>query len=106
MDERATPVEKNKRLIAHLFEEALHQGKLQVIDEVFSADFVDHSTPEQVAGPMGVRAYFVAVRTGFPDIQVSIDDMIAEGDKVVVRSTWRGTHLGRYAGMAATDRKS
>jgi predicted ester cyclase len=102
MDESSASEVENKLLIARLFEDAIHQGKLTVVDEVFSSDFIDHSTPDQATGPAGVKAYFVAVRTGFPDIRVSIDDMIAEGDRVVVCSTWRGTHKGTYAGIAPT----
>lgn len=57
----------NKELLARLFEEGIHRGNLTIVDEVFSTDFVDHSTPEQPAGIQGVKNYFVAVRTGFPD---------------------------------------
>ncbi|SRR6266567_4698239 len=104
MGESSTPIAENKALIVQLFEEALHQGNLALVDELFSSDFVDHSTPDQAAGAAGVKAYFVAVRTGFPDIHVSIDDLIAEGDRVVVYSTWRGTHTGTYTGSAPTGR--
>jgi|SRR5579883_1255169 steroid delta-isomerase-like uncharacterized protein len=101
-----TSGEENKQLIRRLYEEALHQGNFASIDEMFSPDFVDHSTPEQPAGPEGVKEYFADVREGFPDMRVTIDDLIAEGDRVVVRSTWRGTHLGTYDGMAATGKRA
>jgi predicted ester cyclase len=105
MDEGSRLMVENRALVERLFEEAIHQGNLAVVDEMFSVGFVDHSTPDQVTGPVGVEDYFVAVRTGFPDIRVSIDDLIVEGDKVVVRSTWRGTHTGNYAGSAPTGKK-
>ncbi|HET9922436.1 MAG TPA: ester cyclase [Ktedonobacteraceae bacterium] len=98
------PAEENKALIRRIFDEALNEGNLSLVDELFSPDFVDNATPEQPAGPTGVKAYFQAVRTGFPDIQVTIDDLIAEGDKVVVRTTWHGTHQGHYEGVAPTHR--
>lgn len=104
MHKQADTIEANKALLHLLFEEALQRGSLALIDEIFAADFVDHSTPDQQAGHDGVKDYFVAVRTGFPDIRVRIDDMIAEGDKVVVRTTWRGTHSGIYEGVAPTGR--
>ncbi len=81
----------------------MHRGNLAIVDEVFSSDFVDHSTPGQPVGPAGVKAYFAALRTGFPDIEVVIDDVIAEGEKVVVRTTWRGTHRGIYEGVEPTS---
>lgn len=96
----------NKALIRLLFEEAIHRGNLAIVDQVFSADFVDHSTPEQPAGPQGVKDYFTLIRTGFPDMRVALDDVIAEGDRVAVRTTWRGTHLGTYEGVAPTGRQA
>ena len=105
MDEGSRLMVENRALVERLFGEAIHEGNLAAVDEMFSVGFVDHSTPDQVAGPAGVKDYFVAVRTGFPDIRVSIDDLIVEGDKVVVRSTWRGTHTGNYAGSAPTGKR-
>ena len=85
------PREENKAIIRRLVEEALNQGKRAIIDELFAGDFVDRSTPDQPPGPDGVKTYISLVRAGFPDLRVSIDDLIAEGDKVVIRTTWRGT---------------
>lgn len=93
---------ENKACLRRLYEEALQQGNLAIIDQLFAPEFVDHSTPGQVAGPAGVRAYFRAVRSGFPDLQVVLEHMIAEEDYVVVRTVWRGTHLGSYEGVPAT----
>lgn len=97
-------LEKNKALLRRLYEEGLQQGNLDIIDQLFSPDFIDHSTPDQPPGPEGVKAYFREIRSGCPDIQVSLDDLIAERDCVVVRTTWRGTHLGAYAEMPPTGR--
>src|SRR5215472_10539502 len=95
----------NKAIMRRVFEEGLNQGRLEVVDELFSTQFVDHSTPEQVAGAEGVKNYFATVRDGFPDMRVSIEDIVAEGEKVVVRTTWRGTHLGIYDGVPASGRR-
>lgn len=95
-------VEENKTLINLLFEEAFNRGNLVLIDKVFSWHFVDHSTPDQPVGPQGVKDYFMSIHTGFPDMHVVVDALIAEGDQVAVRTTWRGTHLGEYEGVAAT----
>ncbi|HEY7417426.1 MAG TPA: ester cyclase [Ktedonobacteraceae bacterium] len=100
--------EDNKHLVRRVFEEVLNQRpgdfKLELVDKLFSSQFRDHSTPDQPPGPQGVKDYFTQVRTGFPDLHVTLDDVIAENDRVVVRTTWRGTHLGNYAGQPPTGR--
>ena len=97
-------LERNKALLTLLYEEGLNRGNLDIIDQLFSSAFVDHSTPDQPPGPKGVKEYFRAIRSGFPDIQVILEDLIAEEDRVVARTTWRGTHLGTYAGVPASGR--
>jgi len=101
----AVPAEANKALIRRLFEEGFHSGKLIVVDEVFHPNFVDRSTPEQPPGTEGVKDYISMVRTGFPDISITIEDLVAEEERVVVRTTWRGTHLGEYEGIAPTSKQ-
>ena len=97
--------EANKALIRRLFVEGFNSGNLAVVDEIFHPEFVDRSTPEQPVGIEGVKDYIRMVRTGFPDISITIEDLIAEEDKVVVRTTWRGTHLGAYDGIAPTGKR-
>lgn len=99
------PSEANKVLMRRLFEEGFNSGKLAVVDEIFHPDFVDRSTPEQPPGKEGVKDYISMVRTGFPDISITIEDLVAEEDKVVVRTTWRGSHLGEYEGIAPTGKQ-
>lgn len=97
-------VEANKVLVRRVFDEAFNRRRLAVLEEVFSATFVDASTPEQVPGPGGVEGYFGMIHAGFPDMQVTIGDVIAEGDRVVVRTIWSGTHSGEYESIAPTGR--
>jgi predicted ester cyclase len=97
--------EENKTLIHRVYDEGFNQGNLTVVDEVFHPHFVDRSTPDQPPGIDGVKEYISMVRTGFPDIAITIEDLIATEDKVVVRTTWRGTHLGVYEGIAPTSRQ-
>ena len=99
------PAEANKALMRRLFEEGFHSGKLAVVDEIFHPNFVDRSTPEQPPGTEGVKDYISMVRTGFPDISITIEDLVAEEERVVVRTTWRGTHLGEYEGIAPTSKQ-
>ena len=92
----------HKALMHRLYEEAFNRGDMSVVDELFSPAFRDLSTPDQPPGIEGVKSYITAVRTGFPDIHVTIEDMIAEEDKIAVRTVWHGTHLGTYEGIAPT----
>ena len=98
-------IEDNKALIRLVFEEAFNRGNLAIVDQIFSPRFVDLSTPDQPIGPQGVKDYFAMIRTGFPDMQIAIDVLIAEGDRVALRTVWRGTHLGEYEGVAATGKQ-
>ena len=83
----------NKALIRSLYD-AINAGELDIIETLFAHDFADRSAPEQEAGPQGVRAYFVELRASLPDLRVSIEDLLAEGEKVAVRTSWRGTTAG------------
>jgi predicted SnoaL-like aldol condensation-catalyzing enzyme len=83
----------NKAMIRSLYA-AINAGDLDIIETLFAPDFVDHSTPEQDAGPEGVRQYFRELRAALPDLHVTIDDLLTEGEKVVVRTGWRGTTPG------------
>ncbi|HEU5368336.1 MAG TPA: ester cyclase [Ktedonobacterales bacterium] len=85
------PPETNKAIIRRVIEEIVNQGNLSIIEDVFSPAFVDRSAPDQPPGPAGVKAFVSLMRTRLPDLHIDIDDLIAEGDKVVVRTTWRGT---------------
>ncbi len=91
-------------LIQRLYDEVFNRGEISVLDELFSPDFRDNSTPEQLPGVEGVKGYIHAVREGFPDIHVTIEDMVAEANKIAVRTRWQGTHLGTYEGIPATGK--
>jgi steroid delta-isomerase-like uncharacterized protein len=94
----------HKALIQRLYEEAFNRGDIAVVDEIFSPAFRDNSTPSQVPGVEGVKSYILAVREGFSDIHVTIENMIAEADNIAVRTVWHGTHLGTYEGIAPTGK--
>ena len=98
--------EEHKTLIRRLFEQGFNRGRLSIVDEIFQPDFVDRSTPDQPPGIQGVKDYIAMVRTGFPDIAVTIEDLVAAEDRVVVRTTWRGTHQGTYEGVPPTGRQA
>ncbi len=99
-------VEENKALTRRFYTEVVNQGNLDLIDELVADDFVEHDQVPGLpaGGPAAVKAAFEMFLAGFPDLQIAADDMIAEGDKVVVRGTMSGTHKGEFMGMPATGK--
>jgi predicted ester cyclase len=75
-----------------------------LLAQALSADFVDHLPREEERSIEGLKHYVSIYRTAFPDIQDSVEEIVAEGDKVVVRWSSRGTHQGEFMGVAPTGR--
>ncbi len=97
---------ENNKLLAHrVWEEVWHQGQLNRIDELFTPDFVRHDPGRELHGTEQNRQFISSMRTAFPDVHYSVEDQIAEGDKVVVRYRFQGTHLGPFQGMPPTGRQ-
>lgn len=98
-------LEENKAIVRCLFD-AANTGNLAVLDNIMATDYVDNDAlPGQPQGLKGYKQIFAYILNAFPDCKLTIDDMIAEGDKVVVRSTMRGTHKGEYLGIAPTGKE-
>jgi steroid delta-isomerase-like uncharacterized protein len=97
---------KNKDIIRHAIEEIWHNRNLSIIDELYATDFVNHSLPSGYAQDLESEKKLVsAFHTAFPDFKFTIDDMIAEGDKVVMRGNWCGTHEGEFMGLPPTSKR-
>jgi predicted ester cyclase len=94
--------EENK-VVLHRLAEEFNKRNFAAIDEVFSPNFVLHDAnqPNWPRGFEGAHKMFTAMLAAAPDLQVTIEDSVAEGDKVVVRWTFRGTHTGVSATGAA-----
>ena len=97
--------ERNKLLADRVWEEVWHQGQLSRIDELFSADFVRHDPGRELHGTDQNRQFISSMRAAFPDVHYTVEDQIAEGDKVVVRYRFQGTHLGAFQGMPPTGKQ-
>lgn len=96
--------EEHKALVRR-FIDAINQNDLARFDEFFAPDFVPRDTVVPIPpGPEGIRQLFAAVRHAFPDLQETLDDILAEGDKVMARWTVRATHQGEFAGIAPTGK--
>jgi len=98
--------EDNKRLVRRLYEETDKQN-FAALDEFFSADLIDHDPPpipDLKSGLEGIKQAFRVFATAFPDGTHAIHDLIAEGDRVVVRVSGIGTHKGEFKGIPPTGK--
>ena len=97
--------EQNKAVVRRNLEEVFNQRNFEVADELFSSEYIVHpSLPASPTGPERVKRIFASMQEAFPDIQVHIDAMVAEGDMVATRMTYSGTHAptGKQATWPAT----
>jgi len=99
---------ENRKLFQRYFDVVANEGNLDLADEIFASDYQHHDPanpdPRPVVGPQGVRDHLTSLRDAFPDLIFDIDDMVAEGDQIIVRWTARGTNTGDYFGMPATGK--
>ena len=99
--------EENKELVRRWFEEVWNQGRADAIDEMFDANGIAHGLSDDPAnpikGPSGFRPFHAQFREAFPNMQVVVEDTIAEGDKVAARCSVVGTHEGNFMERAATQ---
>jgi steroid delta-isomerase-like uncharacterized protein/deazaflavin-dependent oxidoreductase (nitroreductase family) len=95
--------EDNKAHVRRFYQEGVHNPAL--FDELLAPTYVLHlpgSPP--IAGIEQAKQLMVAYTSGFPDLQLTTEDMVAEGDKVAIRNTWRGTHQGAFQGLPPTGK--
>ena len=101
--------EANKAKLRRIYQECFNQGNMATADELVAPDCRDTSPgiPPGVptTGPDTLKSIVSQLRSAFPDLQVTIDEMIAEGDMVVARTTWTGTHRGNFQGIPPTGQK-
>jgi steroid delta-isomerase-like uncharacterized protein len=97
--------EQNKAIVRRVFEEIVNKGNMSAADELLAADYVNHDMPAPVPGVEGFKLIIGMFRTAFPDITVTLDDALAEGDRVVTRGVFTGTHKGEFMGIPATGKK-
>jgi steroid delta-isomerase-like uncharacterized protein len=97
---------ENKAIVLRSEAELWSRGNLAVVDELYSPDFVCHFIvgPDWV-GLEGIKREVSSHRASFPDWNEHVDDIIAEGDRVVIRFTSTGTHGGAFQGIAPTGKK-
>jgi len=92
--------DENKRKVSQLFE-TFNQGELSVVDALVAPEYVGAQGDR---GPAGFKNVVVGLRAAFPDIRYSVDELVAEGDRVAVRWHWTGTHQGKFRAFPATGK--
>lgn len=99
--------EENKALVRRWFEEVWNKGRSEAIEEMFAADGIAHGLSDDseklMQGPDDFKPFHAAFRGAFPDVDIIVEDLIAEGDKVAARCSVRGKHSGDHLGVAASN---
>jgi len=99
--------ENNKAIVRRLFAELWNNGNLSLADQLFTPNYTHHdsSSPDFGHGPESERKRATLYRTAFPDLRLTIEDLIAEGDTVMARWSCHGTHKGDLNGIAPTGKQ-
>ena len=97
---------ENKLLVRRYIEEVVNTGNVDDLARFVSPDYIDsHDRSGQSSGLEGAKKHILGVRQTYPDLHVTVEQQIAEGDWVVSRITARGTHLGTWLGMKPTGKQ-
>jgi steroid delta-isomerase-like uncharacterized protein len=98
--------ESNAELVRRFHAELLSARDPALVDAFFAEDFVSHNNPPGFPpGREGVKRFFATFRDAFPDVTVAIDELVADGERVAVATTFAGTHSGELMGIAPTGRR-
>jgi predicted ester cyclase len=97
--------QENKTLVRRIFEEGINQNKPDVFDELIASTYVNYNFPAPAPGVEGFKMVIGLFRAAFPDIQITLEEELAEGDKVSTRGYFTGTHTGDFQGIPATGKQ-
>lgn len=95
---------QNKAVVRRLVEEVINRGEIQLLPVFVAEDHVHHDQTGDLYGPEGVLLDVIETRASFPDLHVTLDELLADGDRVVRRFTLRGTQQGAFMDVPATGR--
>ena len=102
------PVDKtaeNKALVNRIVDEIWGQKNPDLIDEIYAADYVIYLPDGELRGPEGYRQVYTTYTTAFPDCYFTLEELVAEGDKVTIPYTFHGTHKDDLEGIAPTGKQ-
>lgn len=109
--EHTSQTELNKQIVRRFVAEVWNEGKLDVADELLAPGYIEHpstpdeSRPAEPTGPDGMKQFIQMFRGSFPDMEFTIEHILAEDDKVAIHLTGRGTHLGELRGLPPTGKR-
>ncbi len=101
-------LEENKAAVRRFVEKVQSQHRLDLVDELFDPDYIDHAVPLGMPPAQGTeyfKRFFTMMLQALPDARATIHDQIAEGDKVTTRKTFHGTHEGEFMGIPPTGKE-
>lgn len=97
--------EENKKFMNSFIEKVINKKNLDAANDIVSENFIEHVPfPGQEPGREGLKFALNSMFTGFPDMKWTVHEQIAEGEKVVTRFTWTGTHQGEFMGIPPTNK--
>jgi steroid delta-isomerase-like uncharacterized protein len=97
----------NKAIVVQLYDEVFNKGNLELAEKLVAEGAIEHD-PNGLpvpSGPAGVTTVVTMLRTAFPDCHQTIEDLVAEGDRVAARLSFQGTHQGTFLGAAPTGKR-
>lgn len=99
-------IELNKQNVQRFYDEVIGEGNVAAIDELMCSEFVHHGDAlfPYIGGSEAIKQGVAGVKNAYPDGHTVIEDSVADGDVVVVRLTWHGTHLGPFMGKEPTGK--
>jgi predicted ester cyclase len=97
--------QENEMVVRRTWEELFNQGNLAVADELISPTFNNHAAPGAPPGPASFKQLVTFYRSAFPDARFTIEDLLSDDDKVVMRNTFSGTQHGPFMGIAPTGKR-
>ena len=99
------PVEHNKRVSRRILEQGFNEGNLDAVVDGFTPDAAIHDPGTDFRGPAELRQGLTALRNAFPDFHFTVEEQLAEGDRVAIRYRGQGTHRGEFLGIPATGHR-
>jgi steroid delta-isomerase-like uncharacterized protein len=95
----------NLALARRAIEEVWNRGNYEVLPELVANDILIHTAPDDIHGHEGIRQFYESLRQAFPDIRFTIEDQLADGDRIATRWSAQGTHKGMFQGLPATGKQ-
>jgi predicted ester cyclase len=98
-------LEQKKAVVRRCWQECFNKRNLAIVDEFVATEYVWHGPSQEVSGPEGIKQLITVFLTAFPDLQMTFEDQMGEGDKIASRWTVRGTHQGDLFGIPPTGKQ-